>query len=93
VSDAGVATGCMVGRSAGDGDAAASVGGCVGLGSVANWGPGSSSAHAASIKPATSAARHAGQFLRERLIGISQELRWFRRPREHTDGRVEDRRR
>src|SRR4051794_5850052 len=62
VNDVGVVTNSAsaVGRRAGDGDATASVGGRVGLGSVANCGPVSSSAHATSNKLATSAATYAG---------------------------------
>src|SRR5687768_2065898 len=74
VNEAGVATGAVVGRSAGGGDAAATVGGRVGLGSVANCGPVSSSAQATSIRLATSAARNAGQLSRERLISTSQRI-------------------
>src|SRR5918993_2214703 len=72
VNEAGVATGAVVGRSAGDGDAAASVGDCVGLGSVANCGPASSSAHATSMQQAKSATRYARLLSRERLISTSQ---------------------
>lgn len=73
VNEAGVAIATAVGRNAGDAAATASVGARVGLGSVANWGPASSSAHATSKQPATSAARHEDRLARERLIGPSQE--------------------
>src|SRR5215212_8184 len=78
VNEVGVAIDSAVGRSDGEADATASVGARVGLGSVANWGPASSSAHATSKQPATSAARHAEQLPRERLIGPSQEVQQVR---------------
>src|SRR5215208_2682833 len=74
VSDVGVANDSAVGRSDGDGDAAASVGARVGLGSVANCGPVSSSAHATSKRLATSAATYAGQLVPERRISTSREV-------------------
>jgi hypothetical protein len=92
VNEAGVATGAVVGRSAG-GDAAAFVGNCVGLGSVANCGPASSSAHATSIRAAMTAARYADQLWRGRLISTSQEEAQVHPIAATRDRRIGDRRR
>jgi hypothetical protein len=86
VNEVGVAIDSAVGKSAGDGEATASVGNRVGLGSVANCGPVSSSAHATSKKPATSAARYAGPLERERLISTSRKVERF-----HSIARAGDR--
>src|ERR671912_1113382 len=91
VNEAGVATGAVVGRSAGGGDDAATVGGRVGLGSVANCGPVSSSAQATSIRLATSAERYAGQLSRERLISTSQMIEQVHPIAESRDRRLQDR--
>ena len=93
MKDAGVATGAVVGRSAGGGDAAASVGDRVGLGSVANCGPASSSAQATSSEDAPSAAKYARQLLRERVISTSQVIAQVHPIARVRGRRVGDRRR